>query len=222
MKDISFLRYSPLTSEDRRSAQLIECYREVFADGPWHEWKKCLACGRSWGKKDRALLNSAKFYHCGVPLVDFWSREQVKTDLVHEITSEASCWLALASNKVVGFCWGYPITTDDLEKKLGLPIKSKLGDKGLGLVAYQDEVGVILPYRGRGIAKAMLEKRLDDFLDQGLEWGIVRTRQSPEASQTFLWYIEKLGYEILSTYPVDDGRVILGRKLAGLKELLSP
>lgn len=222
MENISFLRYSPHTSEDRLTAQLIKCYQEVFADGPWHEWKKCPRCEKFWGKKDQALLSSTEFHHCGVPLVDFWPKEQVTADLAHEITPEASCWLALASNEVIGFCLGYPIEISDLEVKLGLPIMNKLGNKGLGLVAYQDEVGVISDYRRRGIAKAMVARRLDDFLAQGLEWGIVRTRQNPEASQTFLWYVEKLGYKILSSYPGRDGRVILGRKLAGLKELLSP
>ena len=67
----------------------------------------------------------------------------------------------------------------------------------------------------------MFVKRLDDFLERGLRVGYVRTRQYPEPSETFLWYTQKLGYQIIATYPNADGRVILSRPLAGLKELLS-
>lgn len=221
MKSVSLVRYSPHNSDHPRTAQLVECYRDVFADGPWHEWLKCPQCQKYWGTKDRGLLVSYKFRHCDTPLVDFWPREQVVSDLYHEITPEASCWLAMDNDRVVGFCWGYPITINDLETKLGVPFSSKLGCESSNPIAYQDEVGVLSAYRGRKIAKAMVACRLDDFLAQGLQVGIVRTRQSPEPSETFLWYTRKLRYEILAAYPGDDGRVVLGRELNGLKDLLA-
>ncbi len=222
MEKTSFVRYSPRNGEYPLTAKLVECYRDVFADKPWHEWLKCSKCQKYWGIKDRGLLASYGFSHCNTPLVDFWPRDRVISDLYHEITSEASCWLAMDKDMVIGFCWGYPITIADLEAKLGVPFSARLGYKNNPcLVAYQDEVGVLSAYRGRKIAKAMVSRRLDDFLAQGLRVGIVRTRQSPEPSETFLWYTAKLGYEILATYPGNDGRVILGRELIGLKEMLS-
>ena len=223
MKDVSLAKYSPHDGDHPLTAQLVECYRDVFADGPWHEWLKCSKCQKYWGVKDRGLLASYKFRHCDTPLVDFWPREQVVSDLYHEITPEASCWLAMDNGMVVGFCWGYPVTVSKLENKLSISFGSEL-EKSFGthqLIAYQDDVGVLVAYRGRKIAKAMIVHRLDDFLAQGLQVGIVRTKQSPEPSQTYLWYTRKLGYGILATYPGDDGRVVLGRQLAGLKELLS-
>ncbi len=222
MKNISLVRYSPNSGDHELTAQLVECYRDVFADGPWHEWLKCPQCQKCWGTKDRGILASNKFLHCNVPLVDFWSREQVVSDLHHEITPEASCWLAISNASVVGFCWGYPITIMDLEAKLGVSLSVKLTCEITELVAYQDEAGVLSAYRGRKIAKGMVARRLDDFLAQGLRIGVVRTRQNPEPSETFLWYTNKLGYQILAHYPGDDGRVVLGRKLDGLKDLLAP
>jgi len=222
MENVSLIRYSPNGDDHALTAQLVECYRDVFADGPWHEWLKCSQCQKYWGMKDRGFLASNKFCHCNTPLVDFWPREQVVCDLHHEITPEASCWLALGNVSVVGFCWGYPITITNLEAKLGISFSTRLEHEATEPVAYQDEVGVLSVYRGRKIAKAMVARRLDDFLAQGLKVGIVRTRQSPEPSETFLWYTNKLGYRILANYPGEDGRVVLGRNLDGLKELLTP
>lgn len=75
-------------------------------------------------------------------------------------------------------------------------------------------------YRECKIAKAMVALRLTDFLQQGLKVGIVRTRQYPEPSKTFLWY-QRIGYKILASYPDGDGRVILGRRFKGLPQLLA-
>jgi len=214
------VRYSPHEGNHLLTAQLIDCYREVFFDEPWNEWLRCPKCRKYWGIKDKNLLASYGFCHCEVPLVDFWPREQVLSDLYHEITPDASCWLAIAEKSVIGFCWGYPVSIADLERKLDISLGHKFGFAMTEVIAYQDEVGVVSVYRGRKIAKSMVSRRLDDFLAQGMLVGIVRTRQNPEPSQTFLWYTQKLGYQIVATYPSTDGRVVLGRQLAGLKELL--
>lgn len=220
MKDISFVRYSPHTSESHITSQVVECYRQVFADGPWHEWKQCPECKKYWGTKDRQELEKSGFCHCRVPLVDFWPTERVTADLFHEITKESSCWLALCESRVIGFCWGYPITLGSLERKLNLSLdptfRASLGQRQ---IAYQDEVGVLSEFRGRKIAKAMVKHRLHDFLAQGLNFGIVRTREYPEPSETFLWY-RRLGYEAVAQYPDGDGRVILARNLEGLSSAL--
>ena len=212
LKEVSILRYSPSSENQELTNQLVECYRDVFSTEPWNEWLKCEKCGNYWGIKDENFLAKSNFHHCNIPLIDFWPKEIVLSDLQHEITTHSSCWIALADERVIGFCWGYPIATSDLEEKLGLPIITEI-EKHYGeqaVVAYQDEVGVISSYRGRKIAKAMVLYRLNDFLDKKLTIGIVRTRQSPEPSETYLWY-KQLGYQTLAKY--SDGRVILGRKL---------
>lgn len=221
MKDIELVRFLPNGTNHDLTAQLVECYRDVFAEGPWHEWLQCPCCKEHWGVRDRAFLASQNFRHCNVPVTDFWPRDQVISDLRHEITGDASCWLAMKDAVVIGFCWGYPITISCLEQKLGIGLQACPPMNSIDRVAYQDEVGVVSSQRGRKIAKAMVARRLQDFLDGGLKFGIVRTRQLPEPSETFLWYTGKLGYQIIAQYPKNDGRVILGRNLDGLKDLLA-
>lgn len=223
MKNVSFARYSPHTADIKLTDQVIECYRDVFADGPWHEWLQCPKCKKYWGTKDQNILQNWNFQHCNTPLVDYWPREKVNEDLRHEITSEASCWLATCNTLVVGFCLGYPITIPNLERKLGISFNSKLvrhlGDHTR--VAYQDDVAVRSEFRRQGIATTMVRHRLANFLDLNLRVGVVRTREKPEPSVTFPWYTKKLGYVPIAKYPGEDGRVILARSLIGLKELLS-
>lgn len=212
LKEVSLLRYSPSNENQEITDQLVECYRDVFSTGPWNEWLKCEKCGNYWGIKDKDFLAISNFKHCNVPLVDFWPKEVVLSDLKHEITTDSSCWIAKANEKVIGFCWGYPISTSELEEKLGLSVAISI-EKCFGrqaTIAYQDEVGVIYSHRGKKIAKTMVSHRLNDFLDKNLTIGIVRTRQFPEPSETYTWY-KRLGYCTLAEYP--DGRVILGRKL---------
>lgn len=226
MSEIAFLRYSPYTSQDSTTKQLVSCFRGVFAGEPWNELLKCPVCSNYWGTKDQELLRSMEYKHCGVELVDYWPEERVFQDLRREIRQDSSAWLAFDGEKVVGFCWGYPVSKSIIEAELKLALPNNmLGCFDHDTIAYQDEVGVLLPYRGRGLAKKMVALRHDDFLAKGLKLGIVRTRQHPEQSVTFSWYTEKLGYKIVGVYPdVDgklDGRVILSRPLEGLRELLT-
>lgn len=160
------------------------------------------------------LITCYQHVFAGSPWYESWPYDQVKSDLLHEITDKTSCWIATKDALVVGFCWGYPIKVLELEKKLGIECNIDTNQ----VVAYQDEVGVSPEYRGQKIAKAMVHRRLQDFIAQGLDYGIVRTRVIPEPSLTFGWY-QRLGYSILARY--DDGRVVLGRKFEGLLEQLS-
>jgi hypothetical protein len=204
---------------------LIDCYREVFGAEPWNEWKKCPICETKWGITE---AGPPGYIHCGIPIVDFWPRDQVREDIYHEINPESSCWLAiedngsLSQNKVIGFCWGYPIRIDELEKKLLLPglkksVIRKFG-KIEGKIAYQDELGLISSYRGRKVAKKMFTLRLRDFLDQGLPIGIVRTKSNPP-TVTYLWFL-RIGYEVVAEYNDLDGRVVLARSYEDIGQLL--
>jgi len=151
----------------------------------------------------------------GPPWYEKFDRSQVVLDIQKEIGFETSAWLAMDEKRVVGFTWGYSKRIPDLEKKLGVSLN--ISDRE---VAYQSELGLLPDYRGQKIANNLVRLRLDDFLEQNLEYGIVRTKELPEPSVTFSWYTNKLGYEIIARYPKNDGRVILGRSLIGLRKLL--
>lgn len=194
----------------------MHCFKEVFADEPWNEWKICSECHKKWGINDCKELGSLAFRHCDKPVDDFWSTDQVLSDLTHELSPSSSCWLATDQGKVVGFCFGYPITAGELEKKLGVTILdplAMLGVSQVGLVAYQDDLGVLKSYRQQGIARTLANKRLEDFRIQGLELGIVRTLESPP-SVTYAWY-QRLGYEPIQRY--QDGRIVMARSLEDLR-----
>ncbi len=200
-----------------RLDQLVECYRAVFAGHPWNEWRVCPVCRKKWGISERQLLGDS-FEHCGVLVNDYWPASKVLSDIRHEITEKASCWVTILNNNVIGFCWGYPTPLAGFDEKLGLPgaahaIRSAFGDAEL--VAYQDELGVLEAYRGRGLAKAMYLARRQDFLSQGLTIGTVRTKRTPP-SVTYSWFVNK-GYKVVAEYHDADDKVILASNIDELQ-----
>lgn len=217
------LRYERYAQTKDETDRLIECYQSVFADPPWNEWRKCTECGASWGNRDQALLQRMNFRHCGVTVEPYWPTDVVRSDLAHEIGPRSSCWLAYSSRQVVGFCWGYPIAAKALEEKLGIGITTAMSRLGLttGKIAYQDELGVLMSYRGQKIAKELFAKRHEDFLKQGLTVGMVRTREGPEPSVTYEWFTKKFGYEVVAHYPDGDGRVVLAQRLSVVTQILA-
>ncbi len=215
-KKIRYVRFNPHHNAEL-FPQLIKCYREVFSEEPWNEWKQCKICKTKWGLNEKPLLQKINFRHCGQPIVDFWPEEVVQKDLLHEITPNASCWLALNNKTVIGFCWGYPISPKNLEKKLKLQglteyIYNNFGNTGR--IAYHDDLGVLKQYRGMGIAKEMFIRSLQDFSNQRLQIGVGRTKTNPPAV-TYLWFV-KIGYKVIAEYNDADGRVILARSLTNL------
>jgi len=141
---------------------------------------------------------------------EYWPSSVVANDLLHEISPDSSCWLALEGERVVGFCWGYPISSNNLEKKLLLPglaakILKHYGEDAT--VAYQDDMGVLKPYRGQGIARKLFLLRLHGFLQKNLAIGLVRTKADPP-TVTYKWFLS-MGYEVLDRYASPDNRVIL-------------
>ena len=204
---------------------LIECYRDVFADRPWNEWKKCPRCGIYWGLKDEPLLKTLGFLHCETPVIDFWETHLVEEEVLLRVTESASGFVAVApgENKVIGFTWGFPATFDFIEADVKIPVCDPLRahfGKVSEPVAFQNEIGVANEFRRQGLAKEMFKLRLLDFLEKGMTHGVVRTRRFPEPSHTFTWFTRDYDYKIIAAYPGDDGRVILAQDLRVVRDLL--
>ena len=209
---IHFVKFNPGDNPDHL-AQLVECFRNVFAEPPWNELLKCPACNQYWGTKHLSVLTETGYSHCGAPLVDYWSRSSVLHDIHHEVTNEASCWLAICHDQVIGFTWGYPIRIDALAEKLKVPLNVlSFGLTADSIVVYQDEVGIVSEYRKRGISKELVKRRNRDLCINGAHIGVVRTRKDPEPSVTYTWY-QRLGYQIVAEYPPGDGRVVMAHDL---------
>jgi GNAT superfamily N-acetyltransferase len=211
------LRYRRFAGKMRELTELVDCYRRVFATPPWNEWKLCSACETKWGSEQRDELEAIGFVHCDQPVQDFWPVDVVSADVRREVSREASCWVAWHGRSIVGFCWGYPITPSALAEKLGLSdlatvIKTEFGEHEV--VAYQDELGVDQRYRGRGIAHALFDLRLQDFRKAGLHVGVVRTMTNPP-TVTYQWFT-RIGYHTIASYNDADGKVVLARVLGGI------
>lgn len=219
MNGVTYRTYVPGNENHEVTGQLVECYRDVFSQGPWHEWLKCGVCGKYWGRKDTDELVGLQYRHCGRPLQDFWPRDVVVGDIYHEITQQAHCLLAMVGDEVIGFCWAYLISVGALEEKLGITFDDLHGSE---CIVYLDEVGMQAKYRNLKIAKEMLRNLKQYYLKQGVTKCLARTRALPEPSVLFLWHTKKLGYEIIASYPKSDGRVVLARTLdVSLLQMLS-
>lgn len=212
MNDFSLFKYSPQNNNAKLMSQLVACYREVFAAAPWSEWVKCPCCNQQWGIESKEMLASKNFIHCGEKLVDFWPKEQVAADLRQEITEDASCWLALDNEKVVGFCWAYSIKLGDLEDKLSLKIPKLRAASPKQDVLYIDEIGVMREYRGKKLAKTLVSTCEQELLPRGLSFNLARVKMRPDPSISYLWFTQKLSYDVVASYPTRDGRVIVGRQ----------
>ena len=215
---VEFVKFEP-KEQHGMIPGVIRCYQTVFAEHPWQEWLFCKKCKNSYGSEAAGWLLERDFLCCDEPLTEFWPASKVGLDLKNELhkerNPEASCWLATHNGIVVGFCWGYPVTVEKLELKLGLPgIAARLkSEYGVSQVAYQDELGVLSPYRGQGIAKQLFHHRLQDFHQKNLTVGVVRTKETPP-SVTYQWFTKKLGYATVEKYHPLDGRVVLARNIS--------
>ncbi len=214
--NITYVRFSP-TANPELLPQLIRCYQDVFSTSPWFEWKQCERDNLKWGKEQASEIPNLQCPTCGDALTDFWPSDVVEHDIRKElILPNATCWLALAEGKVIGFCWGYSLTLAELEVKLGATCAAAFhaSFNGTPRVAYQDEIGVIAPFRGRHIASKLFQLRLQDFLAQGLTVGTVRTKTLPP-SVTYLWF-NRLGYQTIANYNDADGRVVMAMDMRAL------
>jgi GNAT superfamily N-acetyltransferase len=214
MRHFKFLRFNPHGDNAELITKLALCYQEVFSTLPWGEWKKCPVCEKKWGLEEKEELSMINFSHCNESVIDFWPYKEVISDIQKEVTKYSSCWVILYENNVIGFTWGYPINTLELEKKLQINDLSKKIQQFFGqinVVAYKDEIGIKKEFRGQGIAQELFQRRINDFREMGLEVVLSRTKKNPPAI-TYLWYT-KLGFKEIAHYNDVDERVVLGARL---------
>jgi len=205
---VIFSRFT-LASLSGQLLPLVQCYREVFADEPWNEWKLCPQCGQKFG------LNQISNDHCtcGTLLEDFWPEQQVIKDLHSELTSDALCYLASNSEQVIGFSWSYPVSSEKLETKLELMgfATSVQRFSGSEATAYLDEIGVSGPYRRRGIAKQLYRVQEAQLQQWGIKTLLARTKTNPP-TVVFSWF-QRIGYQVIDHYHDADGRVIMAKHI---------
>jgi len=221
---VSYFSYSPLTTP-QYTAGLIKCYKRVFAEPPWNEWKRCPRCSKNFGLCDTNALRASGYRCCETPVVDYWPSRTVEEDLRREIGPETSCWLAVSEGKVIGFAYSYPIETKKLSEKLGIELQRPSRMSSIpAWVNYIDDIGVLPEFQRRGIAKELFGRNVLDLSNAPASRTSVflaRTRQLPQPSNMLPWFVDRLGFKIVAQYIESDGRVILGRRGDGLQQLLS-
>lgn len=211
--NVEYRRFDPSTAEPEQLAELVTCYINVFAEPPWHEYKKCLVCGRTWGKKDGPELQAMLLRHCGQNLADYWPRDEVEAEIRHAVDEIGTCWIAVdeidGTKSIVGFTWGYPASKRQSKSEIEVEeaIRTCFGaDVDFSRVAYLAELAVLSTHRGRSVARGLVQRRHQDFLDRGFTGAVLKVREHPEPSVTYLWY-RRLGFHVAHRY--QDGRVVL-------------
>jgi len=198
--------------EDGRILDLVTCYRTVFADEPWNEWKKCESCSAKWGITQTGNIVDDKCPNCGERVVDFWPEEVVLHDVQNEICDKkiSACQVAIVNDQIVGFCWMYVISADNLEDKIKLSgishtIQSRFCTDD---VCYLDEIGVLREYRGRKIAKRLFAHCVQSlFKDNSVKFITTRTMINPPTI-LYKWF-SHIEYELIGRYEDGSGRGVL-------------
>ncbi len=206
---------------------IARCYQEVFAtDSAWDEDKKCPQCpDKHWGREAVLSSNLQICPDCRTTLVDYWPLLEVIATIGENLNRPGVSFIILQTTPpygpVVGFCWGYPVLVPELEKFLGVEVAEALQKQFGPLyqpdnpIVYQKEIGILPAYQGRGLARGLFQRRLNDFIFRNLRLGVVRTMGPPTPSATYTWYREKLHYATIVEYP--DRRVIMAKDLQVLK-----
>src|SRR3989339_1496300 len=211
--NIVAIKFDPQVQSDM-VLDLVHCYRQVFAEEPWHEWKKCPKCGKKWGIDQINELAEMKFMHCGVLVEDYWPIAGVVEDVNHEIGADASAWLLKDGDQVIGFIWGYMMPLRNLQTKIRVMIHEEVQENHGShyLVAYLDDMGLSAEYRGRHYAGRLYDLWLNDMKKFGAKLIVTRTQGDPEPTVLYHWFLHKLHYRLLKRYP-DSSNVIMTKEI---------
>lgn len=191
-------------------ASLVDCYRIVFGGDPWNEWKCCPGCGSTWGLDAEPALAACGYTHCGQPMEDVWPPEVVRGDIEKELAHDASCWLAMSGDTVVGFSWGYRIDSASLAGKLRVPELPLVLASACGVrseVIYHDDVGVLPGWRGRRVAQTLVDRMVRDLLTPRAAIVVARTLANPP-SNLYGWY-QRRSVGTVAQYRDGSNRVVL-------------
>lgn len=230
MREIYFEHFNvhPDAEEFTAAAKpLAECYRQVFGnDETWQEGKWCKKCSTPHAFKKWRLADAPNSCtDCGGELTDFWPVSQIIDDMRHEFRlPRAVCVVAKTDDgKVIGCCWGYTATADELVSHLNhgvapeaqaAGVKEALAAAFPGEIhfAYQDEIFVLPEYQRMGIGKNISKLRFRALSKAGARVFVLRTKTNPP-SKTYLWFHDAWGYVVVGRYPDADGRVVLAQSI---------
>ncbi|MEK6811426.1 MAG: GNAT family N-acetyltransferase [Nanoarchaeota archaeon] len=141
---------------------------------------------------------------CSSPLklTEFWSTEEIKSDLEFALSQKATIALVADSNELVGFTWGYQVPLNKFPFLNGL-VNERAN--------YMDEIAVDGNARKRGIGKLLGQTYIDKLTIANVPEIVLRTDQRNTSSMNLF---KSLGFESMQvTDPDYNYRIYLRRIL---------
>jgi len=193
------------------SVHFIRAYQDVFSAEPWYEQYRCVACVHNQGQDlqypyylagscIRLLPPDGICPACGNRLQPFWPGERVLADMKHQLKQPSASGTVLAlGEQIVGFCLGFCMDPDLLEKHLKLPglVRQIQVVRDLHNIAYLSDIAVIPSHRRRGLAKVLFNIRNDSMAHSRPDALVFRSR--PDAI-TYKWYTREFGFTVIDRY----------------------
>ncbi|MDP3985614.1 MAG: GNAT family N-acetyltransferase [bacterium] len=221
-----YFELSPTDPFFKEGAEPIaRCYQYVYGtDKAWSEGKFCPKCSRPGAPRKWNLHDApAVCPDCQEPTNNFWPIANIIADMGEEMARpHAVCVVACHLTVVVGGCWGFSATAEEMDHHLNHSVEPEARAPGVAAAlrerfpnvarfAYQDEIFVQPEWQGKGVGRKMFAMRHRRFVETGLGAYVMRTKTNPPSS-SYLWYASpKWGYEVVARYPDADERVILAQ-----------
>lgn len=127
-------------------------YQQAFGGEPWNEGYACPVCEKVFARTPSVEICPV----CFVSVIEYWPVEKIVSDFHREMQKpDPVCVVAEVEECVIGFAWGYRISTcPDLDVHLDAPDVHRLlhGD-----FFYLDECALVPTYQGRGIGKLLVD-----------------------------------------------------------------
>ncbi len=196
---MKFVKIDPFKQPETVEAISL-VYQQSFGGEPWDEGYLCPVC-----KKVFALIPSIKICSScaeqlrNVLVVEYWPTSKIIRDFYREMMNPDSiCVIVQSHEKVIGFVWGYRVSTNpDLDKHLdALNLHQSL----YGNFFYLDECAIMPSCQGRGIGKLLVNYVLRE---QQQKQVLLRTMDKSRMYNL----IKNIGGEIVQR--ISHGRIIM-------------
>ena len=196
---VVFIEATVRTYQPSDLSQLIQVYKSAFAEPPWNEYMKCIACSVEYGRQEVTGLCERKICKkCNQPLklVEFWSEADITNDLGFALTQPNSIVLVAENNdKLAGMTWGYRLPFDKFPFLDGkVSVES----------SYMDEISVRGDIRLKGIGTLLGRAYIETVRQQGLFEVVLRTDERNTSSMSLF---KKLGFSGIPS--TEDQRSII-------------
>ncbi len=186
-------------AQTNKVLDLISVYQQAFGRHPWYEGYVCPVCKRTYGLCQEKICTTCIKQNKTVLLVEYWPFNTVVTNYYTDMSKNDSISLiALKSDDVTGFAWGFQIEINN-------ELEALIDAKGLGRIVqgqffYLAECAVLPDKQNKGMGRRILDRL---FKIQKYDQVLLRTLQGSVMQHL----IEKMGGRIIQN--ITQNRVIM-------------